>query len=426
MFRANGSHFNVVALAGLLLLLAPPVRGNEGAESCSPQAGTVIHSGNLDRFADCLHEVFAEQIAGGQFSVTVGEKFDIPPHPGFAAATSENTGNARLGTEPGEILGYTVGLPFAEEPDRNDPRAGEKLAWNMRYAYGGDSGEVPEMYWYYRDYAHGRLERTLEFSAKRYNFKHRVVLPPTPEVPKNRYDLHSAILLEAHDPPDVSGTTLLLYYNDDDRKAEQGWMYVPLLRRVRRVATSQRTDAFLGSDIMIEDFLGYSGRIMDMQWEYKGTVQKLLPVYRHDQMPLSDRKARRYDYRFVDFEGPTYCLPKVTWQARRVHLLEGRPIRKDHPLSKREFFVDAETYHAPFGVLYDRAGAAWKFGVGGMAHPDHHLPANRASGVPLLDASAMVDIQSRHCTAIQMVTLVNEPSIDARDFHPSVLDEDGR
>jgi len=31
--------------------------------------------------------------------------------------------------------------------------------------------------------------------------------------------------------------------------------------------SGQSTDAFLGSDIMIEDFLGYNGRIMDMKME---------------------------------------------------------------------------------------------------------------------------------------------------------------
>lgn len=46
---------------------------------------------------------------------------------------------------------------------------------------------------------------------------------------------------------------------EDDTAPEQAWMYLNTQRRVRRIATGQKTDAFLGSDIMIEDFLGYKG-----------------------------------------------------------------------------------------------------------------------------------------------------------------------
>lgn len=391
-----------------------------------PMPGTHIEATNVSEYVDLVHPAFAAEIAAGNFSLTVGDTFSLGPHATFVEANRVHGGSARLGDAPGELLGYIAGIPFPQEPDINDPRAGEKLAWNLRYSYGGDSGMIPEMYWYYRDMRRNKLERTLEFSARRYNFKHRVAMEPIPEVENNRWGLHSAILLEAHEPPDVSGTALLLFYNDEDRKVEQGWMYVPLLRRVRRIATQQKTDAFLGSDIMIEDFLGYSGRIMDMEWEYKGTTEKLLPIYKHTEVKASTKQARRYDYDFIDFSGPTQCLPSVPWQKRKVYVLEGSPKRRDHPLSKREFYIDAETYISPFGALYDRAGMIWKLGVGGISHPDHHLPENAGTGVPILDSSAMIDLQARHCTAIQMVTLVNSKKVKPRNFHPSVLDEDGR
>ena len=390
------------------------------------QPGTVVDVNNISEYENFLHPAFVAEIAKGEFQITLGEEFSFEIHPLFASATEKYAGTARLGDNPGELFDYIAGVPFPDRPGVDDPRAGEKMAWNLRYAYGGDSGEIPEMYWYYRDMKRNKLERTLEFSAERYNFKHRVIMEPVPEVPKNRDGLYSAIFLEAHEPPDVSGTSLLLFYNEDDRKVEQGWMYVPLLRRVRRIATKQKTDSFLGSDIMIEDFLGYSGRIMDMEWEFKGEAYKLLPMYKHRDVKTSGREARGYDYKFIDFSPPNYCMPAVHWQLRRVYVIEGRPKRRDHPLSKREFYVDAETYVAPFVVLYDRAGVVWKLGMGGISHPDYHLSVNKGSMVPIIDSSSMVDLQTRHCTAIQMITIVNSKRVRRFDFQPSKLDERGR
>ena len=79
-----------------------------------------------------------------------------------------------------------------------------------------------------------------------------------------------------------------------------------------------------------------------------------------------------------------------------------------------------------FGKVYDRAGVLWKFLMAGLAHPDHHLPENAGSGVPLLDSSTVVDVQNKHCTSLQMVTLANQPDMRQRDFEPSALNVGAR
>ena len=48
---------------------------------------------------------------------------------------------------------------------------------------------------------------------------------------------------------------------------------------VRRLASVKITDAFLGTDLMIEDFEGYNGRVSDYNWEYGGTRDLLLPFF---------------------------------------------------------------------------------------------------------------------------------------------------
>lgn len=396
------------------------------ASSLSPPAGTVIEAANLEQSAQLLDKEFAELVQEGWVSITVGEPVSFDPHPNYVAVTEQQAGQTALGSEPGVLEGYAGGRPFPGELSTEDPRAGEKLVWNMRYAYGGDGGKIPEMYWQYRDMRSQKIERELEFEAASMRFMYRHVIEPVPEIDDNKYRVYNALTLTALEPGDVANTKLLIFYNSDDTAEEQGWMYVPLLRRVRRVATTMRTDSFLGSDIMIEDFLGYTGRIMDMNWSYGGTRHILLPMYRHDQIAHSERKARRQDYHFVDFHGHSGCFPDVTWQVREVHILEGTPKRSDHPLSRRYFYIDAQTMFPVFGKVYDRAGVLWKYLMAGLAHPDHHLPQNAGTGVPLLDTSTVVDVQNKHCTTLQMVTLANVEKMKDRDFEPSSLNVGAR
>ncbi len=419
-------------LTSALLLVPPSLHAGDfdfdtaAALELSPPVGTVIDSSNLEQSEQLLDPDLADLIREGWLTITVGDPISFDPHPNYVSATEQHGSETALGANPGELLNYVAGRPFPGELSGDDPRAGEKLIWNMRYGYAGDGGEIPEMYWHYRDMRAQKIERELEFEAAAMRFMYRHVVDPVPALKDNIYKVYNAITLTALSPTDVANTKLLIFYNSDDTAEEQGWMYVPLLRRVRRVATTMRTDSFLGSDIMIEDFLGYTGRIMDMNWSYGGTRHVLLPMYRHDQIPHADRKARKYDHSFVDFHGHSGCFPNVTWQVRKVHILEGSPKRSDHPLSRRYFYIDAQTMFPVFGKVYDRAEVLWKFLIGGLAHPDHHLEHNAGSGVPLLDSSAVIDVQNKHCTTLQMVTLANVEKMKKRDFEPSALNVGAR
>ena len=57
-----------------------------------------------------------------------------------------------------------------------------------------------------------------------------------------------------HAPPDVKGTTFLVWKypaKDDDR-----WIFIPAIKLVRRIAASDRRSSFVGSDFTYEDISG--------------------------------------------------------------------------------------------------------------------------------------------------------------------------
>jgi len=365
-------------------------------------AGMKINQGNVDQFKDILDYAIYDHIKAGEYEITVGETTSFDLHPNYVQATRDSVGKVSLGEKKGEISGFVAGRPFPEEPDLNDPRAGEKLAWNYKYGYNwGDNAAIYPFYWKYRDMNSGKIERTLKFNFHFLNFKHRVNQEPVPEFADNPQNLFRGIYVQVLEPFDVKNTQLLIHTSDDDLVQQNSWLYLGFQRRVRRLASGQTTDAFLGADIMIEDFEGYNGRIVDMNWTYKGAQNVLLPFYNHNDMELATDLVEDDGYRFVDFTGQGGCFPKVTWQLRKAYILESDPVDENHPISKRVHYVDAQTFTLPRTIIYDRKGELWKDWTIGQAHPDHHLAKNKGTGVSIDDAFAMIDNQARHCTTGQ-------------------------
>lgn len=364
--------------------------------------GMTINSGNVAQFEDVLDEAVFEQIKNGWFEMKVGETTSFDLHPNYVEATRKSVGQVSLGEQLGQINGFVAGRPFPEEPSADDPRAGEKLAWNYKYGYNwGDNAAISPFYWRYRDMDSGKVERTLKFSFHFLNYKHRVNQEPVPEFADNPSDLFRAIYVQVLEPFDVKNTQLLIQRASDDVKPDNTWLYLGFQRRVRRLASGQITDSFLGADLMIEDFEGYNGRISDMNWTYKGTKNVLLPFYNHNDLELATDLVESDGYQFVDFGGKGGCYPNITWQLRKVHVLENDPIDDNHPISKRVHYIDAQTFTIPRTLVYDRKGDLWKSFIIGQAHPDHHMEKNKGTGVSIDDAFSMIDVQASHCTTGQ-------------------------
>jgi hypothetical protein len=399
---------------------------NERTTSLNPEVGTVIDASNINSYKNIVVSQLDEMITAGHYTIKIGEPVSVLPHHAYIEATIEHLGKTALDDKPGVVLNYVAGRPFPEAPSLDDSRAGDKLAWNMRYTYAYDSGEVNDFFWKYKDMRKEKIERTLSFYSSILRFKHRHVEEPVPDLPKNPSDLYNALYLKVLSPPDLRGTQLLVHRLEDDTKQEQVWMYVATHRRVRRLASGQTTDAFLGSDIMIEDFLGYNGRIKDQKWTYIGVEWKLLPYFNHDELPLVDINSQSDGYQFVGLTGKGKCFPDVTWHVRKVYVLDAEPHDEQHPLSKRRFYVDAQTMQPAYGNIYDRAGKLWKVAIAGYSHPDSHHPVNHGSGNAMIEVVSMIDIQAMHCTTLQFKAMLPTKRLKETDFTVQALRAKGR
>jgi hypothetical protein len=387
--------------------------------------GTVIDKNNVDKFKDALDPESYDLIKQGIYPpIKVGPTYTFEVHPKYIEATRANIGKVKIVN--GNLEGYSAGRPFPEQPSSDDPDAGRKIAFNFRHTYSaGDNVMINPFFWKYRNAQSGHLDRTVQFEFGFLNFKHRVADPPIPEVTPNPNDYYRAIYGKVFSPQDVQDTQLLIQAYDQDQKPSDGYLYLGFQRRIRRLETSQTTDAFLGSDLMIQDFEGYFGRVAEMKWQYKGTKVLLMPMYRHNDQNLADEFPQQDGYKFVRFSGQGECFPDVTWQLRKVYIVDMTPVDTSSPVGHRTMYFDSQTFTPPRTLIYDRANKLWKSWTIGYTSTEYHLPSNKGKFGAIYDSFSMYDVQNQHCTTGQLRTEIDVTKSPVRMFSPQYMRSTG-
>jgi hypothetical protein len=139
-------------------------------------------------------------------------------------------------------------------------------------------------------------------------------------------------------PADVKGTRLLTWTHkkgDDDR-----WLYLPAVKRIKRIASSSKSGSFMGSEFSYED--------------------------------LSSQEVEKYTYKLLD-----EVKVDVKDGARDTWRVERRPVDKDSGYTRQIVWMDKEfmnpvkiEYHDRKNELlkvayfegYKKVGAFWRFG----------------------------------------------------------------
>jgi len=71
------------------------------------------------------------------------------------------------------------------------------------------------------------------------------------------YGVDTKTLSLFESPADIRGTAYLNFDWDDSLRDDDSWLYLPALQRVKRLATSDTSDSFLGSDFTYADINGF-------------------------------------------------------------------------------------------------------------------------------------------------------------------------
>lgn len=283
---------------------------------------------------------------------------DYSPPPLWQEATRAHAGQARIGPD-GSLQNYRTGRPFPGEIDcAGDPQAGVKIMWNFSYQWEGAGHDARFLYTYWD--RGEKLPLFYEGRARWLKLSHR----PEPRYaatggdvfPGEKRKTAGGPTVEA--PFDARGLSFLTYrYKSSDgplaeARADDTWIYLPSLRRVRRVSSAQRTDAVSGTDFTLDDLFSFDGIVPQYEWSCLGEHRLLAPM---------NTKMRGYPYATdADFGPSGLSYASDRWELREAVAVRMRPKNGDHPYAWKDLYLDRQTLVPLFSFAYDQRGALWK------------------------------------------------------------------
>ena len=161
---------------------------------------------------------------------------------------------------------------------------------------------------------------------------------------------------------------------------DDSYMYLPELRRVRRISVANRSDAFWGTDMDLDSLWGFNSK--HSYWTFRVLAEKdiLAPVH------IGQYGSRNVWCAEPDgTSGITAFVPcRVPWERRSVLVTEGIPSAySQYAYSKRIMYIDKDFWGMSFAEMYDQGGELWKFWFNlfnYVSSPYKGYPANRLEG----------------------------------------------
>ena len=352
----------------------------------APPAGTKVSAANEKEFKKWIPSGVDLLVSKYKLVLEVVDYEAVHPSSGYIEATNKYAGQPQLieGQDDPRKLAmkdYTAGLPFPQ------PKSGKEVAYDYALSYRGDDGSYH--YGVFWISAASGVERWEEW---RWEYVHRVKfrtdLEPLDDLPdfaeKGTVHLSRTWAIA---PQDKRGFAAL-HRGSEEPDDLQIWIYLPPTRRTLRMAAGTRGDAWNSTDLLYEDVGGYAGHPEWMEWKIIAKTTVLAPV--HAALPHGKGALQKV----FDFKTWPHWNLRARWEPRPVYVVEAKPRLADYPYSRMILYFDAETFHIPVKVAYDRKGELWKVLINASnASPD-------MDEMPLQIGTALVvDLQSEHATA---------------------------
>ena len=126
-------------------------------------------------------------------------------------------------------------------------------------------------------------------------------------------------LMEFLTPADVKGTKFLSYEHVD--KDDDQWLYLPALKRVKRIASKNKSGSFMGSEFSYEDLSAFNvKKYIYEEGEAKSMTLDGRVIYKSSSKPLS--KYSGYTKLISYIDAKTFLIQKIEYYDRKNELLK--------------------------------------------------------------------------------------------------------
>jgi hypothetical protein len=352
----------------LLLCLTPPANADV-------VPGDVIDKTNWQKVEGLLPESVLNWVKKGEFILNIGElQWDPKDYWTEACIHSmeSNKGkfsldedgmvaDAKTGKTPTE---FVEGIPFPEV-DLDDPQSAFKIMHNRTF-YGYTLGNIDYPFaaiWVSR----GGYDREVQAQFLQYP----MVGFPGARKENNSKGIEQYSVVRVLSPYDIAGTNTMTWRYLDNRQ-DMTYAFVPAIRRVRRLSPANRSDAFIGTDMCLDDAYGYAGKISAVEWKPTKTKIALVPFLaekpqalvqneRGEWLSTKGIKPVIYGYQKKDWQGAPWAPTNLVWVKREVLILEMKPKDPYYNYGTQYLWIDAAVPFITFyKVIQDRAADYWK------------------------------------------------------------------
>ncbi len=390
--------------------------------------GDVINKDNWQKIEGMVPDPVLNWVKKGDLVMNVTElKFDPKPYyKGWKTATHEPD---KFNIEKNVIKEKKTGKyglwssqtpPFADL-DANDPMLGSKLQFNKKF-YMNSTGNITVNFVGYLT-ARSRLETVFEAKQMSYASFH---------LGDNPNDFSDKRIILVKKPFDMSGTAIMIWVYNNPENEDKSFMYLPAIRRVRRMSSGGQSDPFLGSDVSMDDIGGLMGDYRKFDYKLLEVKEALFP-FRSD-VPIelkkegegyattSDFKDIIFGFKDKDFKGPAWMPTNISWVKRKVFVVEAIAKDRRYNYKKQIAWFDAEFNIDGYKIIYDRGEKYWKSMINWIGFYKYQDTNFRTLFV---DGQVMVDDRKDHATILNSLSPNNETLMDVKDMNPKDFSSGG-
>ncbi len=357
-----------------------------------PATGTVLAKADYDRWSHLLGP-------SAQWSLLRGAKIRVGPHKPIAmeearaAATQRYHPQVELTPDRKDMVNFVAGIPFPLVT-KEDPDAGIKIILNQQSRLIVDDVDARKMGCHLGEITSAgmKLERTFQVEHwRRLFYVGRLYHQPAPTWNNQEGIRYRELQYPLIEPFDLKGGGWNYIRYLDVGRSDDGWIYYPLTRRVRRISTAQRSQGFFGQDMDLDSFTGYAGNPAWMAWRVVGQKTMLASMH-SEHVPVKWQAA------------PADFAADEPWEPRDVFVVEGRSLLPEYAFARRVVYVDRESWLIAYSEIYDNEGKLWKalhqnWGFGQKVRAD---AGGRTFEEFYLPGYAMIDMQIDHITRCEL------------------------
>jgi uncharacterized protein YxjI len=308
--------------------------------------GDTIGPNNWQRIQGMVGENFLSRIKAGH-TIQIKPSKVYRPLKEYSDATEKYSGKVRLGAN-GELQGYVAGQPFPKL-DLSDAQIGQKLAWNFFWRWLGD------------DYKTGgavKGGKIIRAAIEKNGAERRADLVSYFLFPRTRYNLDPKPAIQGYEhidymqlrvdsyPRDAAGTTTLEIRYADPNRADDLYIYIPSIRRIRRASTTQRCQTLAPSEFNLDDINSFNGKITDFNYKFLGE-KKILANLSQENLPFNRKQG---DYLPLDEK----------WEVVDTYVLEITPKNPDYCYPRKLLHLNKMTFDTHWTLMWDKRGDYWK------------------------------------------------------------------